>query len=230
MADAALRFRFEVWGRLRAGKHPSFELSHSQFGEDMILRSLFQHVERGVYVDIGSHHPVYYSNTHYFYQRGWRGLNVDANPGTKHLFDVLRPRDANVEACVGLVDGETVEFFEFDRPALNTTDPKMARYAQEHGGARLVSRRRMTTATLRSLVGRHLPGARIDLLNIDIEGLDERVLLSNDWSSLRPRALVFERHGLDPLALGQDSLIQRLCSLGYVVRGMAGPSWILALD
>ena len=230
LGDAALRFRFEIWGRLRAGKHPSFELSHSQFGEDMILRALLQPIERGVYVDVGSHHPVYYSNTHYFYQRGWRGLNVDANPGTKRLFDVLRPRDANVEACVGLSDGETVEFFEFDRPALNTTDPEMARHAREQGGAQLLSQRRMTTVTLRSLVARYLSGVRVDLLNIDIEGLDEKVLLTNDWATLRPRVLVFERHGLDPLAIAQDPLMQRLFSQGYVVKGMTGPSWLLALD
>lgn len=228
--EAALRFRFEIWGRLRAGKHPSFDLSHSQFGEDMIVRSLLERIERGVYVDVGSHHPVYYSNTHHFYLRGWRGLNVDAKPGTKRLFDVLRPRDVNVEACVGPADGASVEFFEFDKPALNTTDPSVARRVQEQGGARLVSRRSVRTVTLASLVARYLPDVRIDLLNIDIEGLDEHVLMGNDWTTLRPRVLVFERHGLDPLALGSDPVMQRLFSHGYTIKGMTGPSWILALD
>jgi FkbM family methyltransferase len=227
--EAALRFRFEVWGRLRAGKHPSFDLSHSQFGEDMIVRSLLAPIKCGTYVDLGSHHPVYFSNTHHFYLRGWQGLNVDARPGTKRLFDVLRPRDVNVEACVGPRDGASVEFFEFDKAALNTTDPTMARRAQE-GGARLVSQRSVRTVTLANLVARYLPRARIDLLNIDIEGLDEQVLMSNDWTKLRPRVVVFERHGLDPLAVGSDPLMLRLFSHGYAVKGMTGPSWILALD
>lgn len=228
--QAALRFRFEVWGPLRAGRHPSFDLSHSQFGEDMILRSLLEGIERGVYVDIGSHHPVYYSNTHHFYLRGWRGLNVDAKPGTKQLFDVLRPRDVNIEACVGPEDGRVVEFFEFDNPAFNTTDAEMARRAQEQAGARLLSRRTFHTDRLSSLVERHLPRVKVDLLNIDIEGLDEQVLMGNDWRRLRPRVLVFERHGLDPLTLRDDPLMQLLISHGYVVKGMTGPSWILALE
>jgi FkbM family methyltransferase len=228
--NVALRLRFEVWAKLRAGRHASFDLSHSQFGEDMIVRTLCASIERGIYVDIGAHHPVYFSNTYYFYRRGWRGLNVDANPGTKRLFDVLRPRDVNVEACVGADAGQTVEFFVFDQPALNTTDPEMARRAQELTGARLLSRRSFQTHTLAELVERHLPGARVDVLNIDIEGLDEQVLLHHDWTRLRPRVLIFERHGLDPLAAGDDVVIRRLREVGYAVRGIAGPSWILSLQ
>lgn len=226
----ALRLRFEVWAKVRAGRHASFDLSHSQFGEDMIVRTLCSGVERGVYVDIGAHHPVYFSNTYYFYRRGWHGLNVDANPGTKRLFDVLRPRDINVEACIGAEPGAAVEFFVFDNPALNTTDPEMARRAQELSGARLVSRRSFRTETLVDLVGRCLPGTAVDIMNIDIEGVDEQVLMHHDWSKLRPRVLIFERHGLNPLAAHADPLIRHLRDVGYEVRGVAGPSWIMSLS
>jgi FkbM family methyltransferase len=229
LGNMALRLRFDVWGKLRAGKHPSFDLSHSQFGEDMILRSLCHRMERGVYVDVGAHHPVYYSNTHYFYRRGWRGLNVDASPETMRLFRVLRPRDISVEACVGPEEGKTVEFFTFDNPALNTTDSEMAERAQAQPGTHLLSRRSVRTVTLSSLLARYLPDTRVDLLNIDIEGVDEQVLMHHDWGGSRPRVLVFERHGLDPLTARDDPLLQKLCQFGYSVRGLAGPSWIMSL-
>ncbi len=59
------------------------QLSYAQEGEDLVLARLFgNQVESGFFVDIGAHHPVRYSNTYYFYRRGWTGLNVDALPGT----------------------------------------------------------------------------------------------------------------------------------------------------
>lgn len=43
---------------------------------------LFNDSSSGIYVDIGAHHPFRFSNTYVFYKRGWRGINVDAMPGS----------------------------------------------------------------------------------------------------------------------------------------------------
>src|SRR5690348_6806843 len=74
--------------------------SYSQQGEDLILRILFSHVDRGFFVDVGAFEPRQFSNTYFFYRRGWRGINIDATPGTVSAFNKLRPRDINVEAAV----------------------------------------------------------------------------------------------------------------------------------
>ena len=92
-----------MYARFRLNSHASYYLSCSQFGEDMIVRHLLADVPIGFYVDIGAHHPVYYSNTYHFYCRGWRGINVDARTGSMELFNLLRPRDINVEGCVDAV-------------------------------------------------------------------------------------------------------------------------------
>ena len=66
----------------------------------MILRRIFIGKLTGFYVDIGAHHPKRFSNTYIFYQRGWRGINIDAKPGTKEVFNKLRPRDINLEVPI----------------------------------------------------------------------------------------------------------------------------------
>jgi FkbM family methyltransferase len=222
----SLRLRFGLWAPLRAGRHPSFHFSHSQFGEDMLARALLANVDRGVYVDIGAHHPVYYSNTYYFYRHGWRGLNVDAAPGTKALFDLLRGRDINVEACVADQANRAVVYFCFNQSALNTTDPATAEAHLKRPGVQLLERRTMTTVTLDSLLQRHLPGTKIDLLSIDVEGMDELILASHDWNRWRPTVVIVERHGAELTDLASDGLVQRLCGMGYRLQGKCGPSMV----
>ena len=56
----------------------------------------------GFYVDVGAHHPIRFSNTFRLYRKGWRGLNIDANPGSMKRFHHTRPRDINIEAAVSI--------------------------------------------------------------------------------------------------------------------------------
>ena len=56
--------------------------SYSQEGEDMILRRIFGDKRLGFYVDVGAHDPRRFSNTYYFYKRGWRGINIEPRPGS----------------------------------------------------------------------------------------------------------------------------------------------------
>ena len=58
------------------------QYSFSQEGEDLVLARIFEGKKNGFYVDIGAHHPTRFSNTHYFYRRGWSGINIDAMPGS----------------------------------------------------------------------------------------------------------------------------------------------------
>src|SRR5437016_1307579 len=96
-----LRNRLPIGGRL----------SYAQEGEDLVLaRILETNTSSGFFVDIGAHHPTRFSNTYYFYRRGWRGINVDALPGTASLFQRMRPRDVTVECGVGVQAGVMTYF------------------------------------------------------------------------------------------------------------------------
>ena len=181
----------------------------------MVLRYLTSDTKEGFYVDVGAHHPVYGSNTYHFYRSGWRGINVDASPGSIELFNLLRPRDVNVEACLSSREGESVEYFVFDQSAFNTVSPEMALKAKA-AGARLVATQPMRTTTLARLLERHLPaGVSIDLLNIDVEGLDEEILLSHDWNTYPARIVAFENPCASMQEIESLPVVDRLSAFGY---------------
>jgi FkbM family methyltransferase len=170
-----------------------FRHSYAQEGEDLILAELFPGKRGGFFVDVGAHHPRRFSNTYHFYRfRGWRGINIDAMPGSMKAFDRRRPDDINLEAAVSDTPA-TLPFFVFNERALNTFDPELAAERDGFGGYRIVRQIPLQTVTLRSLLEQHLPpGRRIDLLSIDVEGLDGPVLRSNDWDRNRPDVVLVE--------------------------------------
>ena len=74
--------------------------SYSQEGEDMVLYRIFEKQKSGFYVDIGAYHPKRFSNTYFFYKRGWRGINIEPNPEAIKLFKKYRVGDINLEMGV----------------------------------------------------------------------------------------------------------------------------------
>lgn len=171
--------------------------SYAQEGEDLVLSVLMEpnFPEHGFYVDIGAHHPTRFSNTMYFYQRGWRGLNVDARPGFAVDFTQTRPRDTAIECGVSGQAGELL-FYEFNEPALSTFDIDLAR---RRDGTRHYHIEREVTVPLRtlaSLMEEHVGREQVvDFLTIDVEGLDVDVLRSGDWTAFRPRFVLAEVYG-----------------------------------
>ena len=167
-------------------------VSYSQQGEDMILQCLFQGHGTGFYVDVGAHHPSRYSNTYFFYLRGWRGINIDAMPGSMAAFRAVRPEDINLEYAIAATKSKRT-FHVFDDPALNGFSRELSESREAEGTFRLVGRQEISTLTLAEVLDTHLPrGQAIDFLNIDVEGLDLEVLRSNDWTKYRPKVVVTE--------------------------------------
>jgi FkbM family methyltransferase len=174
-------------------KQRHYRHSYAQEGEDLILAEIFGPKRNGFFVDVGAHHPRRFSNTYHFYKfRGWRGINIDAMPGGMRAFDRVRPDDINIEAAVSDVS-VTLPFFVFNETALNTFDPALAAERDGFGDYRLERTVDLKTVTLQSLLDRHLPADRtIDLMSIDVEGLDLQVLRSNDWDRHRPGVVLVE--------------------------------------
>ncbi|MDZ4677948.1 MAG: FkbM family methyltransferase [Oligoflexia bacterium] len=216
------------WAKFKLNRLPSFNLSHSQFGEDMVLRSLIGDKTDGFYIDIGAHHPIYYSNTFHFYCKGWRGVNIDALPGSMSAFRSIRPKDVNLEICVS--DSEVdLDFYIFDQPALNTIDKKIAEDLIKSKRAKLIERRGLKAMTVTQILEQHLPpGQVVDILNIDLEGADEKIIKSIDWKKHRPRFIVFESHAAKISDLHLNPIAQFLKGQGYEVVAKCGPSLIAA--
>jgi hypothetical protein len=220
-------FRLKIYAPLRINKHVSYYSSHSQFGEDMVLRSIFGNKTDGIFVDLGAHHPLYYSNTYHFYKKGWKGLNIDGKPGSMKLFNQLRSRDINVESCIGIKDGEDVTFYEFEQSAFNTIDAQMAKEAISKGHI-IIKQHQLKTKTLKTIIQEaNLPSVQVDFFNIDIEGVDEIVLKNNDWELFKPKVIAFEDHNFNIDDIGSCNTLNFLKTKGYSFSAKCGPTIIV---
>ncbi len=163
----------------------------------MILRRIFEKKENGFYVDIGAHHPKRFSNTYFFYKRGWRGINVDAMPGSMNLFRKLRKRDKNIEVGIGSKEGY-LDYYIFNEPALNGFSKEISSDRDKKSGKyKILDIKNVRVITLAAILEEHLPARMtIDFLSIDVEGLDVDVLESNDWNRFRPKVVLVELIGL----------------------------------
>ena len=52
-------------------------ISYAQNYEDVTLYRALRGVARGFYIDVGANDPINDSVTCAFYQRGWRGINLE---------------------------------------------------------------------------------------------------------------------------------------------------------
>jgi FkbM family methyltransferase len=190
--------------------------SYAQEGEDLVLARILENLNilTGFFVDIGAHHPTRFSNSYYFYRKGWRGINVDALPGTKKLFERMRSRDINIECGVGSVSG-TLKYFSFNEPALNTFSEKEAVKKNIHP-YHIVETLEIPVVTLKQILDEHLPaGLPIDFMTIDAEGFDHEVISSNDWSLYRPRVILIELLNTEIEKLNSHPTSQLLHSHNY---------------
>lgn len=180
-------------------------LSFSQEGEDLVLKRIFEHQDKGFYVDVGAHHPQRFSNTYLFYLKGWHGINIDAMPGSMKIFEELRPEDTNIEAAISdSVQGLT--YYIFNEPALNGFSEQISTSRNGLRNYQIVNKKLIKTQQLAEILDKYLPkGQEIDFLNIDVEGLDYQVLLSNNWSKYKPKIILIEEFSISLEALPEHS-------------------------
>ena len=172
-------------------------LSYSQEGEDLILKRLFDGQKKGLYVDVGAHHPKRFSNTYLFYKMGWRGINIDAMPGSMEKFKEVRPEDINIEAAIS-DKVELLTYYIFNESALNTFSKNEAEQKAGKGNYRVIDEIKINTIPLSQVLNKHLDSNKqIDFLNIDVEGYDFKVLDSIDWTVYKPSVVLIEVLNID---------------------------------
>ena len=190
-------------------------VSFSQEGEDLLLLHIFENYPSGFYVDVGAFHPVKFSNTYLLYKRGWRGINIDATPGSMDLFRRWRKRDINVEAAVGDRTG-ILNYYMFNQANLNTFDSEVAKKRAVAPGCSLLRTINLEMRPLRQILAEYIPpDTKIDLLNIDAEQSDLSVLLSNDWEKYRPDVVLVELTVLTVEEVLKSELYNFMSELGY---------------
>lgn len=175
--------------------------SYSFYGEDAVVRGLLERwrfegadLPELSYVDVGAWRPVAGSNTFWLYKAGARGTLVEPNPHLTGLIRAARPGDQLLP--VACSTSQSLPYYSFGPYAeSNTTSPV---FAEEIARAQDVSLESVTQVpgwSLERILEAHLQRFNgVFLLNIDAEGVSERILLSTPWTSLpsRPRVVISE--------------------------------------
>ncbi|OHC27615.1 MAG: methyltransferase [Pseudomonadales bacterium RIFCSPLOWO2_12_59_9] len=165
-------------------------VSYAQNFEDVTLWRALKLFGPGRYIDVGANHPARDSVTKAFYERGWRGINIEP---VEHYFDALceeRADEINLCLAVAPKEGE-LTFYEDRETGLSTLSEEM-RDIQHSTGIQFVSRT-VQCRRLDSICAEHMPeDAPFHFLKIDVEGFEQQVLESMDFQRWRPWIVILE--------------------------------------
>jgi FkbM family methyltransferase len=204
-------------------------LHYSQEGEDILLNRLLGQRTEGFYVDIGAHHATRFSNTFALYRRGWRGINVDATPGSMTSFRALRPRDISLELLVS-DRNEPLRMHLFREGALNTGNAGLAQ-SYVAAGWEKTGEIELLPKTLASVMDEYVPATvAVDLLTVDVEGEELAVLRSGNWETYRPTVVIIEALSTSFAQLDDEPAIRFLIDLGYEARSRLLNSVVLTRE
>ena len=187
-------------------------ISYAQNFEDVILNRLFAQRETGFYIDVGAQHPLYDSVTKAFYDRGWRGINIEP---VKKYYDILqqaRERDFNLNLALGKAES-TLEFYELEDTGLSTFDSQTASEIASKNGYKILTYR-VPVKTLADISQQYVT-EQIDFLKIDVEGWEENVILGHDWDRFRPIVVLLEATIPNSPVRTQTNIRQILKSKNY---------------
>ena len=187
--------------------------------------ALFGRRNHGYFVEVGAYDGENFSNTSCLADVGWSGLYIEPvsefaeRCQTRHKnnsdVSVLVAAASDREGSAELFLGDTLTTLNQDR--LGVYD-RIEWAKGHHSGASKTVR----TSTLDTLLESQKVSARFDLLVIDVEGAEEKVLFGFDLPRWRPKVMVIELEDFHPDFEGNDDIVlsarrvrERLLSVGY---------------
>lgn len=186
--------------------------SYSQHHEDIIVAKLLKSVKKGTYVDVGANDPVCISNTRYFYEKGWKGINIEPHPEMYNKIIENRKEDINLNIGIASEDGELI-FYKLDKEnetSGSTFDKNIAEELKINGYT-ISAEIKMPVMKLSNVFIEHFGDKKIDLMSIDTEGYDLEAIKGNDWNRFRPTVLIIET------TINKNEIIEFMLSKNYKI-------------
>jgi len=192
--------------------------SYSQCGEDLIVQYIFnlRNINLPSYIDIGANDPFFISNTALFYQKGCRGINIEANPKLIDKFHIHRPNDVNLNVGVGPRNGD-LDFYIMNDPTLSSFSKEESDNYIKTGKYHLVEKKLISLITINEVINKYCKGKFPDFMSLDAEGMDFEILKSIDFSNTSPKVICVEAAEYSSIGAGErrDDLISFLVEVGY---------------
>lgn len=198
-----------------------YKKSYSQSGEDLIIEYLFNMfgIKDIFYVDIGTHDPRINNNTYLFYTQGYNGICIEPNPSIYKKIKQKRSRDTVLNVGTGAKTELNSLYYRMTASTLNTFSKSEAeRYASNTGyGKQQIEEVIPTPIISINEILETNTTKKINLLSLDIEGLDLELLQSLDFEKYQPDILCIETSRcLDERRLEQDAeIITLIQNKGY---------------
>jgi len=168
--------------------------SYSQGAMDLILLDIFKNNNNGIYVDVGCQHPIKNNNTYLLHKKGWSGVNIDLDEHNIEIFKYNRPSDINLKCAVSDKIEEVDLYFYHVKSPINTLNKSVSDY-QAANVNKII---KITTNTLSNVLEKTTySNKKIDLLTIDVEGNELKVLKGLDLIKFSPFLIVVEFLDLD---------------------------------
>ena len=160
-------------------------------GEDLFIIDYFKHRKLGFYVDVGCYHPIHRNNTFLLHNKGWHGINIDIQKFSIDLFDYLRPNDFNYNLAVSNKNQILDMHFQKHLSQLSTIEEGQSKKVFQGN----IKKSSINAVTLNSIFEDiNLNNLKIDLLDIDVEGADFKVLEGFSIEKYRPELICIEIH------------------------------------
>jgi FkbM family methyltransferase len=190
-------------------------ISYAQNHEDVMLYRALREVKHGFYVDVGAQDPIIDSVTKAFYERGWRGINIEPDAEYFHKLEDDRPHDVNLLTAVGCEPG-VIPFYNVARTGLSTTSEVYARRHKEAGyDVNLIT----VPCTTLDRICTDGSVETVHFLKIDVEGSERAVLEGFSFEAVRPWIVVVEatepNSNRKVFAQWEDLLLKHLYQFEY---------------
>ena len=173
--------------RILKRKVKSEKKSYSFGGVDLLVNYFFKDKKKGIYIDVGSQHPISNNNTYLLYRRGWHGINIDLDSKNIDLFNIARKGDININVAVSSSQSIKKLYFYHPGSPINTISKNTA----DRQKAKIKEIKEIKTNTLNNILEQN-DYNKIDYLNIDVEGHELDVLKGLDLAKYEPDVISVE--------------------------------------
>ena len=201
----------------------------SQSGEDMIIEYILERLQispsKITYLDLGANHAVYLSNTNYFYQRGAKGVLVEANPNLIPELELQRQRDTILHRCISESSGNVEKFYILNKDGLSSPDLQSVKDSiQRDPGIKIEKVVDVETLSVNDILDHYFDKAPT-VVNMDIEGKELEILNGLDFKKHRPLIFIVETIPYrTKLQTGekQTAILDFMETVGYVEYAFTG--------